>query len=262
MRVLVAVDIEGISGVYTKEQVNPARTRFNEGRDYMTADINACAAGLKAAGVDWVTVRDCHGGSYSARWDKISDDVDELESGQMGSDRFSNLESYDAMILLGYHAMAGTAEAVLEHSMSSVDIQNYWINGVKVGEVAIDAGIAGDKGVPVIMVSGDDKVCKEAKEFLPHVETAQVKRGLSSFGAALLPPERAHKIIFETAKKAIENFKNAKPLVFEKPIKYRVELVERGQIPNLHKNPSIKVIDGRTYELEAETVQEALYRSL
>lgn len=260
MRVLVAVDIEGISGIYSREQVNPAGNRFSEGRDYMTADINACVEGLKEAGVDEIYVRDCHGASCSVRWDKISEDVTELQCGKMGSDRFFELETFDAMILLGYHAMAGTDGAVLEHSMSSADIQNYWINGVKVGETAIDAGIAGEKGVPVIMVSGDDKTCKEAKEFLPWVETAEVKRGLSSFGAGFIPPKRAHAIIKETAKKAVANFKNAKPLVYNKPITFRVEMVERGQLPNTHSH-DIKIIDGRTFEVVADTVEDALYRS-
>lgn len=261
MKVFVAVDIEGISGIYSKEQVLPSGGRFAEGRAYMTADINACAAGLKAAGVDTVVIRDCHGGSYSAIWDKISEDVDELQSGKTGHNRFEDLGSYDAVILLGYHGMAGTPAAVLEHSMSSLEIQNYWINGEKAGEVAIDAGIAGDYGVPVIMVSGDDKVCAEAKALMPWVETAQVKRGLSCFGAGLLPPERAHKVIYDTAKKAVENFKNTKPLVYDKPITFRVELVERGQLPNAHSH-DYKVIDGRTFELEAATVEEALFKSL
>ena len=262
MRVLIIADIEGISGVYTVDQTSPKLTRFNEGRDCMTADINACAAGLKAAGVDFVAARDCHGNSFSVRWENISDDVDELVCGEIYSDRFDQLETFDAVVLLGYHAMAGTHKAVLEHSMSSREIQNYWINGEKAGEVAIDAGIAGDKGVPVIMVSGDDKVCKEAKELLPWIETAQVKRGLSSFGAAMLPPQRAHKLIFDTAKKAVENIKNAKPLVFDKPIRFRVDLMDRVPLPNLHNHPDVKIIDGRSYELEAETVEKALFRSL
>ena len=65
MNVYVMVDIEGISGVYTKEQVLPLEARFAEGRRYMTRDVNCCVEGLKAAGVDKVYVRDCHGGSYA-----------------------------------------------------------------------------------------------------------------------------------------------------------------------------------------------------
>ena len=81
--------------------------------------------------------------------------------------------------------------------MSSTSIQNYWINGNRAGEVAIDAGIVGDKGKPVIMVSGDDKVCREAEALLPWVVTAEVKRGITWKGGILLPQQKAHALLRE-----------------------------------------------------------------
>lgn len=262
MRVFIAVDLEGISGIFCRDQViDQGMHRGAEARGFMAADINACVAGLKAAGVDYVTVYDCHGGGYVCDWSKLSDDIDEFHCGDTGDDRFFELETYDALILLGYHAMAGTAGAVLEHSMSSARIQNYWINGNPAGEIAIDAGIAGDKGVPVIMVSGDDKACTEAKKLLPWVKTAQVKRGLSTYGAAMLPPGRARKLIRDTAEAAVRDIANAKCLVFDKPIRFRVEHMERNRIPNVHKQPGMKVIDGRTFEIEADTVEDAFFKT-
>ena len=261
MKIFIFADIEGISGVYAREQVDPDFARFSEGRDFMTADINACARGCKMAGADKVVVRDGHGGSYSVRWDRLSDDVDEVICGDNGSDRFEGIDGFDGLILLGYHAMAGTAAAVLEHSMSSASIQNYWINGSKAGELAIDAGIAGEHGVPVIMASGDDKLCAEAKKLIPWAKTAQVKRGLTSFGAALLPAQTAHKLISDTAEQAVRGIGEMKTLVYPSPVKFRVELVERRQTPNLHAKPFMKIIDGRTYEIEAPTMEEALFRS-
>lgn len=262
MKIFIFADIEGISGVYAREQVSPDGIRFGEGRDFMTADINACAEGCKKAGADKVVVRDGHGGSYSVRWEKLSSAVDEVICGHSGSDRFEGIDDCDGLILLGYHAMAGTAAAVLEHSMSSADIQNYWINGEKAGELAIDAGIAGEHGVPVIMASGDDKLCAEAKKLIPWAKTAQVKRGLTSFGAALLPAETAHNIIRDTAQAAVRDIAAMKELVYPSPVKFRVELVERRQTPNTHAKPFMKIIDGRTYEIEAPTMEEALYRSI
>ena len=79
----------------------------------MTADINACAEGCKAGGADLVVVRDGHGGSYSVRWEKLSPAVDEVLCGPYGDDRFEGIDGFDGLILLGYHAMAGTGAAVL-----------------------------------------------------------------------------------------------------------------------------------------------------
>lgn len=258
MTIYIFADIEGCSGIYCREQVVFGEPRFNEGREYMTADINACAEGLKKGGADKVIVRDGHGGSYSVIWDKLSPAVDEVICGYTGDERFANLEGCDGVVLLGYHAMAGTMGGVLEHSMSSKEVQNYWINGKKAGETAIDAGIVGEHGVPVIMVSGDDKVCKEAKELLSWIETAQVKKGLSSFGAALLPPEKAHGIIRDTAEKAVKRIKEMQTLVYEKPVRFRVELVERIQLPKTKHRDNVEVIDGRTYEITADSMENAL----
>ena len=261
MKIFIFTDIEGISGIYSRDQVLPSGSRFGEGRDYMTADINACAEGCKRAGAELVTVRDGHGGSYSVRWDKLSEDVDEIISGACGDDRFTDIDGYDGIILLGYHAMAGTPAAVLEHSMSSATVQNYWINGQKAGELSIDAGIAGEHGVPIIMVSGDDKICAEASELVPWAKRAQVKTGLTSFGAKLMPPKKAHELIRDTAEQAVRDIKNMKTLVHKSPVKFRVELMERIPLPNARSKPFMKIIDGRTYEIEADSVENALFRA-
>jgi D-aminopeptidase len=52
--------------------------------------------------------------------------------------------------------------------MSSLRYQWMKVNGVEVGEIAIDAAVAGELGVPVIFVSSDSAGIKEAKEFLPY----------------------------------------------------------------------------------------------
>lgn len=262
MNVYIMTDIEGISGIYCREQVLPDMRRFGEGRELMTADVNACAAGLKAAGADKIYVRDCHGGSYTILEEKVSDDVDYLICGATGSDRFPGLEDCGAVILLGYHAMAGTAGAILEHSMSSATVQNYWINGVRSGETGIDAGICGERGVPVIMVSGDDKLCAEARRFIPGVYAAEVKKGITCFGGMLLPPAKARRLISDTAAEAYRHAADIRPLVWDNPVSFRVEVTERSQLPSALGKPYMTVIDGRTYEVTGDSMAEAFFRSL
>ena len=262
MNILVMVDIEGISGIYTKEQVLQDQRRFAEGRKYMTADVNACTKGLKAAGVDKVYVYDCHGTSYSLIWDELSDDADYYICGNTAGKRFPGIEECDAVILLGYHSMAGTYKGILEHSWSSVNIQNVFINGEKVGELAMDAAAAGEYGKPVIMVSGDDKACAEAKTLMPKVVCAEVKKGLNIYGAMLMPPHAAHELITKKSMEAVKNFENCKPFSFEKPLTCKVELTERTVLPNVHRAPYVNIIDGRTYEVSADSVEELIYKMI
>jgi len=231
--------------------------RLSSGVEVFDLAVGKC----KEAGVDKVYVRDCHGGSYTLLYEKLSPLADYCILGNTGADRFVGLDECDGVILLGYHAMAGTRSAYLEHSMSSASIQNYWINGNLAGETAIDAGIIGDKGKPVIMVSGDDKVCKEAKELLPWVVTAEVKKGVTWNGGMLLPQSKAHAVIREKTIEAISKLSEMKPLLYEKPIHFKVELVERGFLPNMYAKPYGKIIDGRTFEVVGDTMEEALYRS-
>ncbi len=262
MNVFVMVDIEGISGIYTKEQVLPSGSRFGEGRKFMTEDINACVAGLKAAGVDKIYVRDAHGGSYALDWENATSDVDGYICGLHRDIRFVEIEDFDAVILLGYHAMAGKECAVLEHTFSSLNFENVYVNGEKAGELLIDAAILGEQGKPVIMVSGDDKVCSEAKELMPNVVTAQVKKGLDIEGAILLPKEKAHKLIYEKTIEAVKNFENVKPLVVEGPVEIKVELVERRVLPSAISKPYLKILDGHTFSVTGDTMEEALFRAL
>jgi D-amino peptidase len=260
MNIYLMVDAEGISGIFDREQVMSSGSKYNEIRELMVKDINACVEACKEAGVEKVYVRDCHGSGANVIWSKLSGLADYYIIGNTGQTRFPGLEDCDGVILLGYHAMAGTSGGILEHTMSSATVQNYWINGEKVGETAVDAGIVGDYGKPVIMVSGDDKVCREAEALLPGVVTAEVKKGITWKGGMLLPPEKAYAVIREKTKEAISKLSEQRPLVYEKPVCLRVELTERNTVPSQYSKPYMKVIDGRTYEVEGSTLEEALFR--
>ena len=260
MNVYVMVDIEGISGIYTRQQVLPTEPRFNEGRKYMTADVNACTAGLKAAGVEKVYVRDCHGGSYSLLWDELSDDADYYICGDRRNKRFKGIEDCDAVILLGYHAMAGTLGGVLEHSWSSACIQNIFINGIKRGDIAMDSAAAALYNKPVIMISGDDAACREAHEIMPEIVCAEVKKSESVYGAMLLPPQKAHKLIYEKSIEAVKNASNCKLFTFGDSLDVTVEVTERSPLPNESSRPYVSIIDGRTYKVKADNAEQLIYR--
>lgn len=260
MNIYIMVDAEGISGIYESDQVISSGSRYEEGRRLMVKDINACVEGLKEAGVDKIYVRDAHSSGSNVIWEELSDLADYYIIGYTGDNRFPGLEDCDAVILLGYHAMAGTPAGILEHTMSSASVQNYYINGDKVGEIAIDAAIVGEKGKPVIMVSGDDKACAEAKELLPNIVTAEVKKGLSWKGGMLLPPKKSYDLIRDKAKEAVNKMDLQKPFSYDKPIRFQVELTERGILPHSLSKPYMRIIDGRRYEVEAESLEEALFR--
>jgi D-amino peptidase len=255
MNVFVMVDMEGISGICRRSQVASTEPHYQVARKLLTMDVNACVDGCVAGGAKKIVVRDAHGSGFNFIWEDLDPRAEYIQ-GSSGRQRMPEIEKFDGLILLGYHAMAGTPEAVLEHTMSSAGWQNFHMNGVKSGELAIDAGIAGDHGVRMLLVSGDDKVCKEAKKFFKDVVTVQVKQGFDVEGGQLLPLEVAHDRIRKGCEQACREYKRFKPYKVKKPVTMRLELVSRGKVP-AHR-PDVKVIDGRTYEVKARTVEQAL----
>ena len=263
MKIYIMADLEGISGIYCAAQVMPEDAKYVEGRRLMTREVNICAKACKDAGADAVYFRDCHSAGGNCIWEELTEDVDLCISGAIDNTRFpKELDECDGVILLGYHAKAGTAGALLEHSMSSRGIQNYWIEGRTIGEITIDAAIVGDRGKPVIMVSGDDYACAEARAELPGVVTAEVKRATALEGAVLLTPKRAARLLYEKTMEAVRNLKNVKPLVLQKPVKLTVETVERKFAPNVHAKPYMVIHDGRTFTVTGDTIEEAFFRTL
>ena len=255
MKIFVMVDMEGISGICLRSQVATDGEHYHKAREYLTQDVNACVAGCFLGGADKVVVRDAHSRGYHLIWEAL-DPRAEYVQGVAGRERMPGIGSFDGLILLGYHAMAGTPQAILEHTMSSRHWQNFWINGRKSGEIAIDAGIAGDHGVPTIMVSGDDKCCREARRFIKGVVAVQVKRGLDVEGGILLPGPVARKRISAGAARAVRKCKSIKPYKVKAPVRMRLELVSRGRIP-VKRRPA-RVIDGHTYEVAGPSVEATL----
>ena len=259
MKIYIFTDMEGISGISGSEFVTPDGRLYQAGRRYYTADINACVEGCFAAGAREVVVRDGHSSGNHALWDELDPRV-ELIQGHDCARRFPGLDGADGLILLGYHAMAGTPDALLEHTFSSKSVQNMWLNGRLVGEIGIDAAIAAEQGVPTILVTGDDKAVSEAAAWIPGVYTCQVKVGLGGQSARLLPCDVAHRRITETVMNAVKNIATIQMMSMSYPVTLRREMMERIPIVREGIIPGVRVIDGRTTEITASSVEEALQR--
>lgn len=251
MKIYIFADMEGISGVSNSSFVLSDQCEYQRGRQYLTRDVNICAQACFDAGADEVIVRDGHGAGVSILWNELISGV-ELIQGNTPGERFAGISGTDGIILLGYHAMAGTPRALLEHTYSSKAIQNVWMNGERVGEFAIDTAIAGKYGVPVIMTSGCDKLCAEARKFLPQVVTCQVKRSIACQSAILLAPSDAEKLLRAKTAEAVEKLKNGEMKPFRNPenVSIRIEYVERHE-------PALGLVADRTIERNGSDIEQA-----
>lgn len=257
MKVYVCVDMEGISGVVRAAQCTPGSDEYARGQRFLTDDVNACIEGCFDGGATTVTIRDLHGNGNNILWEDLDPRVKLIQQGWIVQNRMPELEKHDAVMLLGYHPMAGTRHGLLEHTQSSGHWQRFWINGRESGEIATDMGIAGDHELPVILVSGSEKACAEARKFVRNVVVAPVKKDLDVEGAVLLSRQAAHTLLHRRCAEAVHNARSIKPYKVRKPVKMRLERVSRSRVPE--GRAGVKVIDGRTYEVVGPDVESALW---
>lgn len=262
MKIYVAVDMEGISGIIDDEQVIPGRSCYHEGRQYITEEVNACVSGCIDGGATEIIVADKHYNGRNFIWHELDNRasyvIGRTENSPHG--RMPGIDGCDGIILLGYHAMAGTPGAVLEHTWSPEIWQNLWINEQPAGEIALEMGFAAEFGVPAIMISGDDKACKEAVSLAPDIAVAQVKQGLTLCGAKLLSRGDAHALIRQKASEAVKKCKEIAPPKFKLPVTMRLECVERTVSLSDVDKPYMKVLDARTFEVTGDLFTQAYYR--
>lgn len=255
-KVYVFVDMEGISGITHSGQTLSDGAAYSEGCRLMEADINACVAGCFDAGAKEVTVRDGHGSGNHVDPARI-DPRARLVQGPTPGVRFGGFENSVALILLGYHAKALTPEALLAHSYSSLTIQGMWLNGREVGEIGVDAAIAAEHGVPVVMVSGDDKACAEAREWIPGVITCETKKGTGPQSAELVPLEAAHRLIREKTVQALRKRKEIPCITVSYPAKMRWDYLPKGHVRTY--DPTFKpVANPRRVEKTGGSVEKML----
>lgn len=217
-RYIVAVDLEG-TACALPQLGGTVETSFNIEwvRRQATREANAACRALLDAGADDVIVWDNHGRGCSLDPDLLDSRV-RIAMGATIYQRFPVIDdSVTGVLLVGYHAMEGTPDAVMAHTFSSVTFQYMKINGQEVGEMAFDAGCAGRHGVPVIFVSSCNKGCAEANAWMPWAETVAVKESLAFTRILSLHPEAAVREIYDGVTRAVAASDRMKPLRFPEP---------------------------------------------
>ena len=211
MRVHVISDMEGVAGIVKWQQVTGGHAMYDEGRRLYTGEINAAVRGAKAAGATEIVVMDCHGAGEGWTFNSlIPEELDadcEFVVQNEWTEYTEFLESgVDAALFVGMHAMAGTRDGVLAHTVSGSSWWRLRFNGVEVGETGINAALCGTWNCPVVLVTGDEAACREGRKLLGEgLTTAAVKKGLGRFSARQLPAARARQLIEDAARRAVEN---------------------------------------------------------
>jgi D-amino peptidase len=263
MRVMLWCDMEGVAGISVWEQVNGGAALYEEGRRLYTAEVNAAVRGCKRAGATEIIVIDGHGAG--GPWSFKSLIPERLEGGAeyvLGYTWARYIEPLkagcDAALFVGAHAMAGTPDGILCHTVSSQTWYNARINDTLVGESGIVAAICGDFGCPGVFVSGDAATCREVKALLgPEVVDAVVKEGLTRFAARHLPASDACQLIEDRVHEALSKRVWPKPLKFPAPVRFEVELASPERANEYVGKTGVEVLDPRRVVSKGNSFWEA-----
>jgi D-amino peptidase len=258
VKLFVAIDLEGITGVVSERDTSRQGSAAKTARDHMRADLDAVLEGCFAAGAHEVVVCDAH------------DDGRNLDAADLpphvvlvgGSPTpYSMLQGigpgFDGALFVGYHARAGTVAAVLEHTW------NYKVfaascGDLEVGEFGLGALLAGYFGVSAVYLSGDDKAAAEAQALVPRITTTVVKTGITRLAAGLFPPDHVRARIRDDVERALRSGERPAPLAWNgEPLRLtftRVEFCDRAA-----GCPGVRRLDGRTLEIAGKDFEE-IYR--
>lgn len=211
LKVYISVDMEGIGGVVTGEQLGPSGFEYQRARQFMTDEANAAIRGAREAGATEILVSDSHGNGQNLLIDQLPDDVTIIRSWPRPLMMMEGIDSsFHAAVLVGYHASTANTRGVRAHTMSSATLTGVRLNGVEVPEGGISAAIAGHFGVPVVAVTGDDAAVEEVRKFTGPIEAAVVKRAISFHSAATMTPKAAQQLIQARVRAGVERRASAR----------------------------------------------------
>ncbi len=259
MKIYIITDLEGVAGVVLPVQASRGTGEYEEARRLLTAEVNAAIEGILMVNPEAeILVNDGHNGGFNL----VLEDMHEEAKIVHGSARPFSLggldESFDAVFLVGYHSKAGSKRGVLSHTMSSRSIYRVLFNGSEIGEIGIEALLAGYHKVPVALVTGDLAATEEAKTLLRNVETVTVKWGLGRNFAITLSPKKARSLIKEGSSKAVRSLDQYTPLRPPPPYEVIVEYLLAENADVRSKLKGIEKINDRTIRVRSNDLREAL----
>jgi len=244
MNVLILTDLEGISGVRSIEQMERSSEAYRDACRCLTEELNTAAQECFENGAETVYYLDGHGGGGNVNRERLIPELRELNvQSWLSVMREGNV---DCLIELGAHARAGTLRGFLDHTMSSKSWFRYSINGRECGEIGIHSVFCGVFGVPIVLCTGDETVCAQAKEEVPGIRTAAVK--IADCRNRCRTYENAREILREGVREALAHAHEIRPANVVFPLRieltyYRSDMCEEA----LQRNPQGAIrLDART----------------
>jgi len=219
LKLYISCDMEGVVATMSGDHLGPGGFEYQAARRWQTQEVLAAIEAARESGVTEILISDSHGNGENLLVDMLPEDVMLVRSWPRPLSMMEGIDStFDAAILLGYHASTLNPDGVRAHTMSSGQLAGVWLNERPMMEAGISAAVAGHFGVPVIMISGDDATVAEAREVIGDIEGAVLKWNVSFHSAKTMMPAAAYRLIGETVTSALSRLDEFEPFVLAAPI--------------------------------------------
>jgi len=261
MRIYISCDMEGTAGVCSWSQCDPEnRDEYPIYRRYMTREVRAAIEGAREACAAEILVNDSHWSMRNVLFDELPPDV-RLVSG--APKPYSMAESVergiDAVFLTGYHAKSGDRDGVLAHT-SSDEVHRVTMNGTECSEALLVAALAGSRGIPVVMVTGDSTIVRETQRALPWAVGVAVKDAIGFYATSTLTPQAAQAAIRTGAREAMGRIEAAKPFTFAGRVEMLLETTHVASADFIELMPGFERLSGRSLRFAGDDYESA-YRA-
>jgi D-amino peptidase len=257
LKVYISVDMEGVAGVVTTDQLLPAGFEYERFRHFMTDETLAAVKAAKEAGAGEIVVSDSHGNGENLLIEEFPKDVRIVRAWPRHGGMMAGLDpSFNAALFVGYHASTTNPKGVRAHTFSSAHYARVALNGNAVTEGEYNAAYAGAKGVPVIFASGDDAAVAEIKSHLGNIEIVETKKSLSFHSAETLTPAASCDKIFAGVKSALARLHEFKPYVIKTPVTLEITFKNYTPAELLSYLRSVERVDSHTIRFVGRDMDE------
>ncbi|HUG53235.1 MAG TPA: M55 family metallopeptidase [Vicinamibacteria bacterium] len=261
-RIFISVDMEGVAGVVTDEQLGKEGFEYARFRDLMTEEANAAIAAARAAGAGEIVVADSHGSMQNLLVERLPADVQVVRGSPRPLGMMQGIDgTFGGAVFVGYHAGTTNPEGVRAHTFSSAYLADLRLNGTSVTEGAINAALAGHFGVPVLAVTGDEAAVREVASLVPGVETAAVKWAYGFHAARTLTPAAAREAIGAAVRRGMERRGQIAPHRVAAPVEMEIRFKSYRPSEVLSWLPGVRRVDAHAVRYTAGDIVEA-YRFL
>ena len=255
MKIYISADIEGVAGVVTPQQGQPGNVEYERARRLMTEEVSAAIAGAFDAGATEVVVNDSHGPMVNIIPELLDPRAELILGRPKPTYMCAGLDaSFDAVFFTGYHSGAGQ-HGILSHTVNGFAFYGIRVNGIDCAEATLYGAYAGGLGVPVTLLTGDDRLHAQCASLFPGAAFAVVKTALGQRAARALSPENARAKIRAAAAASLAGRGACKPYVIPGPYRLELDLTSVTLADLAGGIPVAERVSPRTVAFTAETME-------